>query len=92
MGNKGFCIISTRENNVVNIYTIATMDFIKNHKNKYCYKNCYLCDSYKVLENVGGQVIIEILQKMKYSGVEIKTTLKFEKDMVVDIRIEDFIC
>lgn len=92
MENKGFCVISTKKNNVVSIHTITTLDFIENNKNKYCYKKSYLCDSYRVLENVGGQVIVEIFQKMKYSGVEIKTTLKFEKDTVIDIRIEDFIC
>jgi hypothetical protein len=29
---------------------------------------------------------------MKYSGVEIKTTIRFKKGIIEHIRIEDYIC
>lgn len=82
MENKGFCIIKTKKNNVVNIHTIATFDFIENNKKRYCYKKSFLCDSYRVLENAGGAIIVELFRKMKYSGVGIETTLKFENGIV----------
>ena len=90
MKNKGFCVIRTKKGNIVNFYSIATLDFIKNNKNKYSYN--YLCDTFEILENIGGEVSIELYQKMKCSGVEIKTTLRFEKGIIEDIRIEDYIC
>lgn len=92
MKNKGFCVIRTKKDNVVNVYSIATLDFIENNKNRYDYSKSYLCDSYRVLENVGGAIIVELFRKMKYSGVGIETTLKFENGIVESIKIEDYIC
>ena len=92
MKNKGFCVIRTKKGNIVNIYSIATLDFIENNKNRYDYNKSYLCDTFEILENIGGEVFIELYQKMEYSGVEIKTTIRFKKDIIEDIRIEDYIC
>jgi hypothetical protein len=92
MKNKGFCVIRTKKGNIVNVYSIATLDFIENNKNRYDYNKSYLCDTFEILENIGGEVFIELYQKMKYSGVEIKTTIRFKNEIIEDIRIEDYIC
>ena len=90
MKTKGFCIIRTRKDNVVNVYSIATFSFMKNN-NYYKFNDSYKCDSFEILENVGGQVIIELHRKLKHSGIEIKNTLTFEQGIIEEIRIEDFI-
>ena len=92
MKNKGLCVIRTKKGNIVNVYSIATLDFIENNKNRYDYNESYLCDTFEVLENVGGEVFIKLYQKMKYSETEIETTIRFKKDIIEDIRIEDYIC
>lgn len=78
MKNKGFCVIRTKKGNVVNVYSI-------NNKNRYDYSKSYLCDTFEILENTDGEVFIELYQKMEYSGVEIKTTIRFKKDIIEDI-------
>ena len=92
MKNKGFCVIRTKKDNIVNVYLIATLDFIENNKNKYDYNKSYLCDTFEILEHIDGEVFIELYRKMEYSGVEIKTTIRFKKGIIEDIRIEDYIC
>ena len=92
MKNKGFCVIRTKKGNIVNVYLVTTLDFIKNNKNKYDYNKSYLCDTFEILENIDGEVFIELYRKMEYSGVEIKTTIRFKKGIIEHIRIEDYIC
>ena len=92
MKNKGFCIIRTKKDNVLNVFSIATFSFIKKKKKKFDYNKSFLCDSFEVVENVGGEVIIEMYTNMKHSKVDKQTTLTFEKDIVESISIEDFIC
>ena len=92
MKNKGFCIIRTKKDNVLNVFSIATFSFIKKKKKKFDYNKSFLCDSFEVVENVGGEVIIEMYTNMKHSKVDKQTTLTFEKDIVEFISIEDFIC
>ena len=90
MKTKGFCIIRTRKGSTVGLKTIVTHDFIgKDHH--YKFKDAYLCDSFEILENVGGSLIVKLYTKMKYSGVGIENTLKFEKGIVTEIEIEDCI-
>lgn len=79
-----------KKGNIVNVYSIATLDFIKNNKNRYDYN--YLCDTFEILENIDGEVSIELYQKMECSEVEIKTTIRFKKGIIECIRIEDYIC
>lgn len=92
MKNKGFCIIRTKKDNVLNVFSIATFDFIKKKKKRFDYNKSFLCDSFEVVENVGGEVIIEMCTNMKHSKVDKQTTLTFEKDIIEFISIEDFIC
>ncbi len=56
------------------------------------YSKSYLCNTFEILEDMGGEVFIQLYQKMKYSGTEIETTIRFKKDIIEDIRIEDYIC
>ena len=92
MKNKGFCVIRTKKGNVVNVYSIATLDFTENNKNRYDYSKSYLCNTFEILEDMDGEVFIQLYQKLEYSGVEIKTTIRFKKDIIEDIMIEDYIC
>jgi len=92
MKNKGFCVIRTKKDNVLNVISIATFDFIKKKKRKFDYNESVLCDSFEILENVGGEVIVEAHINMKHSKVDMKTTLTFEKDIIEFISVEDFIC
>lgn len=87
---KGFCVIRTKKENVVNTYTIATYDFMKNN-HYYNFDNSNQCDSFEILENVDGQLIVEVNTKMRHSGIKIKSTMTFEKGIVEEIRIENFI-
>lgn len=90
MKTKGFCIIRTRKGNTVNVYSIATFSFMRNNK-YYKLDNSYKCDSFEILENVGGQIIIHLFRKLKHSGIEIRNELTFEQGVVNEIEIEDYI-
>ena len=90
MKTKGFCIIRTRSGNTVSMYSIATFSFIKNNK-YYKFKDTQKCDSFEILENVGGQVIVRLYRKLRHSSIEIKSEVMFEKGIVTEISIEDFI-
>ena len=92
MRNKGFCIIRTKKDNVLNVYSVATFCFIKKKKKKFDYNKSFLCDSFEVLENVGGEIIVEMYTNMRHSKVDTKTTLTFEEGIVEFISMEDFIC
>ena len=92
MKSKGFCIIRTKKDNVLDVVSIATFDFIKNNSKRFDYNKSYLCDSFEIIENVGGEVIVEINVNMKHSKVDLETVLTFEKGIIEFIRVEDFIC
>ena len=91
MKNKGFCIIRVKRGNVVDIYSIATYDFIENNKERYDYSKSYICDGFEISENMGGQVFLKLYRTMKYSKVPIETTIIFKKNIIEEISIQDCI-
>lgn len=72
---------------IVNIITVATKSYVKRDK-YYSHKNWHICDSFKITENVGGDIFIDAYTKMTYSGVSYTNKIKLNRGEVEEIRIE----
>ena len=71
---NSIAIIRTRKDSTVGCHFISTYNYIKLNPRKFAY-NTKPCKEFSIYENVGGNVIIETIDKLKHSNVEIKNQI-----------------
>ena len=69
-------IIRTRKDTVVGCHSVATKKYIQLMPSQFDYKNTYICDSFELLENVGGDVIIKTEDSLKHVGLEFTNRIR----------------
>lgn len=84
---NSFVIVRTRKGSTVGCTTIVTKPYIKKNTDKYKYKSSYICNSFDIYENVGGDIFVKMYIKME-CGIEIENTICFEKGTVTKIDME----
>lgn len=57
MYKNSVAIIRTRKDTIVGCHMVAARKYIQLMPCQFDYKNTYVCDSFELLENVGGDVI-----------------------------------
>lgn len=70
MYKNSVAIIRTRKDTVVGCHMVATKKYIQIMPSRFDYKNTYICDSFELLENVGGDVIIKAEDSLKHAGLK----------------------
>lgn len=70
MYKNSVAIIRTRKDTVVGCHMVATKKYIQIMPSRFDYKNAYICDSFELLENVGGDVIIKAEDSLKNVGIK----------------------
>lgn len=81
-------LIRTRKGNVAGCHMVVTRRYIKLMPTSFCYKGCYICDNFEILENVGGDVVIISHDRLGYAGVDIKNRIRIQNVSDIEIMTE----
>lgn len=88
MYKNSAAIIRTRKNTVVGCHMVATRKYIQIMPSQFDFKNAYICDSFEILENVGGDVIIETNNHLKHAGIQFKNRIRIRNVTEIEIMTE----
>lgn len=88
MHKNSVAIIRTRKDTVVGCHRVATKKYIQLMPSQFDYKNTYICDSFELLENVGGDVIIKAEDSLKHVGLEFTNRIRIRNVEEIEILTE----
>lgn len=83
--------VRVRKGNTIDCLFVTTNNFIKKSKNYYSLNNAYVCNSFEITENVGGDVFIKTHTRMQHSKVAYTNEIKIERESVEEMRIESIV-
>lgn len=88
MYKNSVAIIRTRKDTVAGCHRVATKKYIQLMPSQFDYKNTYICDSFELLENVGGDVIIKAEDSLKHVGLEFTNRIRIRNVEEIEILTE----
>lgn len=88
MYKNSVAIIRARKDTVVGTHMVATKKYIQLMPSQFDYKNTYICDSFELLENVGGDVIIKAEDSLKHVGLEFINRIRIRNVEEIEILTE----
>lgn len=88
MYKNSVAIIRTRKDTIVGCHMIVTRKYIQLMPSQYDYKNAYVCDSFEILENVGGDVVIVAEDSLKHAGIRFKNLMRIRNVEEIEILTE----
>lgn len=88
MYKNSVAIIRTRKDTVVGCHMVATRKYIQIMPSQFDYKNAYICDSFELLENVGGDVIIVAKDSLRHANVRFKNRIRIRNVEEIEILTE----
>lgn len=80
-------IIRTRKGSTAGCHMISTYNYRKIMPTQFCY-NGYCGQYFEITENVGGQIIIFVYDKLPHSGIEYKNVIKINNVVAIELMSE----
>lgn len=81
-------IIRTRKENTVGCHMVVAKRYMQLMPSQFVYKDCYICNGFEILENVGGDVIIKTTDDLKNVGIEFENHIRIRNVEEIEIMSE----